>query len=179
MPTCALIFAPAAYSQEPITSRKDVEVALERAVNCNVDALGIFSGSRSDGGPDDAGRQLEKLGITIPSETKHEGEMRYRFPTGIKIFGYEVSEALFSSNSVTTFFVTLHASPDRLRTIDQILKLVPVPGGNAEGYGYFGEIEVRYIRKFGAEKDMPPDTIFSGTAHNGNSVVIGCQNLAW
>lgn len=181
MSVCVLISASSGYSQSVISSRHGLEVALENAVMCKADAINIFSGSEFDGDSNDLKRQLEALGVSVINESKHGGEIRYQLPSGVKLFGSEASEALFFSESTTLFFVDLRSAPERMRAINRALKLAAVPKGNPDGYGYFNEFDVRYIRKLSGSEDTPPDTIFSGIdGRNGQDhIVIGCQNLAW
>jgi hypothetical protein len=194
MPVCKLIclakrtvtaliicmFFPAApFSKTTISSTKSLETALEKAVTCHPDEISIFDGSLFDGGSDDPRPKLERLGVKIVEEPQHGGEIRYHFPLGVKVFGYEATEALFSSPSTTIFFVNLHTRSDHLSAISEALKLAPVPKGNPDGYGHFNEFNVREIKKLSDEKDIPPDTIFSGTGNSRDYIVIGCQNLSW
>ncbi|WP_157636468.1 hypothetical protein [Burkholderia ubonensis] len=181
MPACALIFATAVYPKDTLSSRRSLEVALENAVMCKVDALNIFNGSEFDGGADDPKQRLESLGVNVINESRHGGEIRYQLPSGIKLFGYEAREALFFSESTTLFFVRLKSGPERMRAINKALRLTSVPKGNPDGYGYFNEFDVRYIRKLNGGEDVPHDTIFSGIGDLGGNehIVIGCQNLAW
>jgi hypothetical protein len=175
------IFAPAAFSQESISSTKDLQAVLEKAVMCKPDGLNLFNGSEFDGGPSDPKRKLEALGVSIANESHHGGETVYRFPPGVRVFGQEVSQALYFSESTTLFFVNLRSGRGQLETVNKSLRLSPVPKGNPDGYGYFNEFDVRSIRKLSKGDDEPPDTIFSAVAnHDGHDhLVIGCQNLAW
>lgn len=176
-----LNFSSGAFSSEPISSRRDLEGALENAVKCMPDALEDFDGIRFDGGPDDLRKTFEKLEVRVASESKHGGGVTYQFPRGIRIFGYEAGEALYFDESTTLFFVRLQSGPEALRSISEALRLTPIRKGNPDGYGYFGEFDVRYFRKLPDGLDSPPNAIFSGIGYrNGRTyVVIGCQNLAW
>ena len=173
---CALNFSSAAFSQEKISSKKSLEVALEDAVMCKTEALGIFSGGEFDGGPDDPQKPLEALGVSMTNQDKHGGT-RFILPQNINVFGYEASEAIYFDSSTTLFFIVLRADSNRLGAINKTLRLVPVPKGNPDGYGYFEEFDARYIRKLDGGKVQFPYTIFSAIDHD--QVVIGCQNLAW
>jgi hypothetical protein len=177
----ALVFAPPAFSQEAIASLKELGHALESAATCQRNAINIFSGAEFDGAPNDPKRQLEALGVSVANESRHGGETVYRFPAGVEVFGHEASEALFFDQSTTLFFVRLRSAPDQLRAFSQTLRLAPVPKGNPDGYGYFNEIDVRYIRKLIGSDDAASDTIFSGLgSRDGRGyIVIGCQSLAW
>jgi hypothetical protein len=179
MPICALILSQAACAQDVISSHQDLQAVLEKAVTCRVDALNKFNGSEFDGSPGDVRTQLENLGVEVNSQPPDNDTITYRFPAGVKVFGYEASEATSSAESVTTFFISLRAGADHLRQINKTLRLTGVTKGNPDGYGYFGKFNVRYIRKLSNDKNGPPDTIFSGTENIGKHVVIGCQNLAW
>jgi hypothetical protein len=181
VPVFALTFAPMAFSQETISSQRSLEIALENAVMCKLDGLNVFNGGEFDGGPADPQKRLEALGVNIDDGSNRTGEMRYRFPRGVKVFGYEASEAVYSSESITTFFVNLRSPSDRLGAVNKVLRLISVPKGNPDGYGYFNEFQVRDIRKLSDGKVAPPDTIFSGIGgQSGHEyVVVGCQNLAW
>jgi hypothetical protein len=178
----ALIFSSTALSQETISSKKDLGLALERAVTCKVGALGFFDGSEFAGGPGDAMHQLKSLGVNIAIKNEdYSGGIRYRFPLGIKVFGYEAIDALYFSESTTLFVVTLRADFKYLPKINKVLNLTPVPKGNPEGYGYVDNLDVRYIRKLREPGVDFPYTIFSGIegSDGHNNVAIGCQNLAW
>lgn len=176
----ASIFTSAAFSHELISSRRDLEVALESAVKCTPDELGDFDGSRFDGDLNEK-KELELLGVRVSKESRHGGEIVYKFPRGIEIFGHEVDSALYFDQSTTLFFVKLRSRSNNLNSINEILNLAPIRKGNPDGYGYFGEFDVRFLRKLHYEDDSPPDAIFSAVGNqNGRTyVVIGCQNLAW
>lgn len=180
VPMCVLI-SSAAYSQEIISSRETLGIALEGAVMCRNDALNVFGGGQFDGGPSDPRRSLEALGVEVIRGGDDNGKIVYRLPRGIRVFNREVSEAFFSSESTTLFFVAIRANPNRLGEFNKVLKLTPVPKGNPEGYGYFDEFEVRDIRKLSGETDSPPNTIFSAVGKNRRRgyIIVGCQNLAW
>jgi len=177
---CVLSFSLTAFAQEAISSQKSLEVALENAVMCKTEAIGIFSGGEFDGGPDDPQKPLEALGVKMVSQDKHGG-MRYLLPPGVKVFGYEASEVGYFDSSTTLFFVILRTESNQLAAINKKLKLNPVPRGNPDGYGYFEDFDASYIRKLGSGKEQFPYTIFSAVGHNngGGHVIIGCQNLAW
>lgn len=176
-----LLLPSAAFPYDSIFSKTSLETVLEKAVMCDVDAIAALGGGEFDGGANDPRPRLENLGVKIIDETGQDeaGRITYRLPRGIKVFGYEASEALFFAESTTIFFITLRADSGRLKEISRILGLTPVPKGSQEGYGYFDEFNVQYIRKLSTMGDVPPDTIFSGTGNRQNYVVIGCQNLAW
>ncbi|MGC3030121.1 hypothetical protein ACPUER_34205 [Burkholderia sp. DN3021] len=179
-PICALI-SSTAFSQEVISSRETLGNALEGAVTCRNDALNVFGGGQFDGGPSDPRRSLEALGVKIIRGGDDNGKIVYHLPRGIKVFDREASEAFFSSESTTLFFVVIRANPNRLSEFNKVLKLTPVPKGNPEGYGYFDEFEVRDIRKLSDGTDSPPNTIFSAVGKNKRRgyIIVGCQNLAW
>lgn len=178
---CTLLLPSAAFPYDSISSKKSLETTLEKAVMCDVDALATLGGGEFDGGPNDPRPRLENLGVKIVDETGQDeaGRVTYRLPRGINVFGYEAREALFFAESTTIFFITLRSDSGRLKEISKTLGLTPVPKGSPEGYGYFDEFNVQYIRKLSTMGDTPPDTIFSGTGNRQNYVVIGCQNLAW
>jgi hypothetical protein len=177
----ALVFSPTAFSEEPISSLQALGKVLENAVMCKTSELDVFSGSEFDGGPDDPKRQLETLGVKVATESRHGGETVYHFPPGVKVFGYEASDALFYSESTTLFFVNLRSRSDKLHGINKILKLEPIKNGNSNGYGYFNEFDVRDIRKLSGGGDGQPYAIFSGIGNRDGRdyIVIGCQNLSW
>jgi hypothetical protein len=178
----ALVFSSTAFSQETISSKKDLGLALERAVTCKVDALGFFDGSEFDSGPLGAMHQLKSLGVSIAIKNgDYSGGIGYRFPRGVKAFGYEVVDALYFSESTTLFVVTLRADFKYLPEINGALNLTPIQKGNPDGYGYVDNLDVRYIKKLsGSDVDFP-DAIFSGIKNGDghNYLAIGCQNLAW
>ena len=177
---CMLNFSAAAFAQEASLSKHGLESALEKAVMCKVNALDTFGGIGFEGGADDPRPMLEALGVRInENSTTTTARISYYFPPGIKVFGYEVSEAKYFDSGMMIFFVSLRAGSDRLPAINKTLRLAPVAKGNPDRYGLFDEIDVRYIRKLSDDKSMPPDTIFSGTGSRQNYVVIGCQNLSW
>lgn len=79
----ALFFSSTAFSQEAISSRKDLGKALENAVMCKVDALGFFDGSEFAGGPGDAMHQLKSLGVDIAIKNEdYSGGIGYQFSMG-------------------------------------------------------------------------------------------------
>jgi len=171
-----------AYSQEIISSRIDLERTLERAVMCKADALGVIDGSEFSGGPGDALHQLQALGVDISiKNADYSGGIEYRFPDGVKVFGYEAMHAIYFSESTTLFFVILRADVRHLGEINKILGLTPVAKGNPDGYGYVENVSVRYIRKLLEPGVDFPYTIFSGTKDSDGHdyIVVGCQNLAW
>jgi hypothetical protein len=177
----ALVLALPAFSQEAIASLKKLGHTLEKAATCNKNAINIFSGAEFDGAHNDPKRQLEALGVSIANESRHGGETVYRFPAGVEVFGHEASEALFFDQSTTLFFVRLRSDPDQLRAVSQTLRLAAVPKGNPEGYGYFNEFDVRYIRKLTGSGGAESDAIFGGVGIRDRLgyIVIGCQSLAW
>jgi hypothetical protein len=172
---CVLVVSHNAHPQEKISSRQELQTALEKAVMCDVDARTIFSNDLV----------ADTLGVSHPrselikTDVAHDEDLVYHLPRGTKVFGYEAKEALSSSRSISTFFVKLRANSDQLHTVRKTLRLSPVPKGNPEGYGFFGQFEVRYIRKLPGSPDSPHDTIFSATGNQDNYVAIGCQNLSW
>jgi hypothetical protein len=174
-------FSPAGLSHELVSSRHDLAMALEGAVKCMPDAIANFDGSRFDGGPNDGKRELELLGVRVSNESRHGGEVDYQFPRGIRVFGYEVDSALYFDQSATLFFVRLRRGLGDVQSINNVLRLSPVRKEDQDSYGYFGEIDVRYIRKLNNRDNSFPDVIFSATERkNGQGyVVVGCQNLAW
>lgn len=177
----ALIFSSSVFSRETIASRRDLGAALENAVKCMPDALGDFDGSKFDGSQNDLRKIFESLGVRVAVESKHGGEIVYQLPGGINVFGYEASEALYFDESTTLFFIKLRSGSDKLNSISKALRLASIPSGNPDGYGYFNEFDVRFIRKLHDGNDGLPDTIFSGIGEeNGRThIVVGCQNLAW
>jgi len=178
----ALFFSSTAFSQETISSRKDLGRALENAVMCKVDALGFFDGSEFAGGPGDAMHQLKSLGVDIAIKNEdYSGGIRYHFPSGIDVFGYEAVDALYFSESTTLFVVTLRSDLKSLPKISRVLSLNPISSGNPDGYGYIDNLDVRYIRKLQEPGVDFPYTIFSGIKGGDGHryVAVGCQNLAW
>ncbi|WP_155632777.1 hypothetical protein [Burkholderia cepacia] len=180
VPICALI-SSVAFSQEVISSRETLGTALEGAVTCRNDALNVFGGGQFDGGPSDPRGRLEALGVKITRGGDDNEKIVYRLPRGIKVFDREASEAFFSSESTTLFFVAIRSNSNRLGEFNKALRLSRVPKGNPDGYGYFDEFEVRAIRKLSDETNSPPNTIFSAVGKNKRHgyIIVGCQNLAW
>jgi len=177
-----LSFSSIAYAQEIISSQKDLGRTLEHAVMCKVDALGVVDGSEFSGGPGDAFHQLQALGVGISVKNEdYSGGIRYHFPDGVKVFGYDAMDALYFAESTTLFFVTLRADVKFLGKVNKILGLSPVATGNPDGYGYVDNIDVRFIRKLREPGVDFPYTIFSGIKNSGGRdyIVVGCQNLAW
>jgi len=178
----ALFVSSAAFSQEAISSQKDLGRALESAVMCKVDALGFFDGSEFAGGPGDAMHQLKSLGVDIAIKNEdYSGGIRYHFPPGVNVFGYEAIDALYFSESTTLFVVTLRSDLKHLPRINRVLNLNPVPRGNPDGYGYVDNLDVRYVRKLPESGGDFPYTIFSGIKDGDGHryIAVGCQNLAW
>jgi hypothetical protein len=99
----ALLFNSSAFSQEVISSKRNLEHALESAVTCNVDALGAFTGSEYASVPDQTKKGIEALGGTVASDPEQLGAIVFRFPPGVKVFGHEAREALFFSESTILF----------------------------------------------------------------------------
>lgn len=167
------------YSEQSNSSRYDLEVALEKAVKCEPGALNDFNGSITGTGTDFQ-RKMKSLGVRVASESKHGGEITYQFPRGTRVFGYDAISAIYFDESTTIFFVRLNSGLAGLRDISNSLRLHPIKDGNAEGYGYFGEFDVRFLRKI-AGGASPPDTVIGGIGRkDGRSfIAIGCQNLSW
>ena len=177
-----LSFSSFVYSKETIPSRNDLAHTLERAVMCNVGALGVFDGSEFSGGPGDALHQLETLGVDVSIGGEDDGGgIRYHLPDGIDVFGYHAVSARYFSESTTLFFVVLKVDAKNFSEINKILKLRPIENGNPDGYGYVDGVDARYVRKLREPGVDFPDTIFSGLKNSGghNYIVVGCQNLAW
>jgi len=177
----ALLLNSIAFSQEVISSKKSLEHALEGAVTCNLDALGDFIGSEYASVPGETTRGIEALGGAVANDPEQLGAVRFHFPAGTRVFGYEAREATFFSESTILFFVTLESSLANLNKINEVLKLHPIENGNPDGYGYFDKIDVRYIRKLNGHREDFPYTIFSGVERSDGrgKIVVGCQNLAW
>lgn len=177
-----LSFSSIVYSRETISSRNDLGHMLERAVMCNVSALGAFDGSEFSGGPGDALYQLETLGVDVSIDGEDDsGGIRYHLPDGIDVFGYQAVSARYFSESTTLFFVVLKVGAKNFMKINKILKLRPIENGNPDGYGYVDGVDARYVRKLRKPGVDFPDTILSGLKNGGghNYIVVGCQNLAW
>jgi len=179
-PLCALVFSPAAFSQQKVLTRKSLEITLEEAVKCKNEAL--FSVGWMDPNTDDEDPKpsFRALGVEVTADVSSTlTKINYKFPRGVKVFGYEAREAKFFEGPTFIFYITLRTGSDNLRGINKTLRLRPASSHDQYHYGLFNEIDVRYIRKLSDDKDIPPDTILSGTVHQGNDIVIGCQNLAW
>lgn len=177
----ALLLNSTAFSQEVISSKKSLEHALEGAVTCNLDALGAFIGSEYASVPGETTRGIEALGGAVANDPEQLGAVRFHFPAGTRVFGYEAREATFFSESTILFFVTLESNSTHLIEINRVLKLHPIKNGNPDGYGYFDKIDVRYIRKLNEHHEDFPYTVFSGVERGDgrDKIVVGCQNLAW
>lgn len=174
---CAF-FSSSLYSQERLSSNKDLEVAVEDAVMCKGHGLDIFSGGNSGENPGEPNFQLKAVGVDINNADQYGGETIYRFPGNVRVFGHEAADATFFSSSTTIFFVNLRADAAEVRKINRLLKLRPVSRKDRYDYGYFDQFKAGYIRKIPNGTEIPPYVIFSAiSSRNGrNHVVVGCQN---
>jgi hypothetical protein len=172
---CTLFFCPSAYSQKKISSIDDLNTTLEQAILCDVDALNTFYAADPHYGPDDTRQKLEQMGVKVTNESQHGG-IKFQFPPNIKAFRNEASEALFFDEGTMIFLVNLRLTSDHLSAISKILGLAPISRSNPDGYGYFDEIDVRYIRKLSNNKEANSNAVFSGTGRHQDYIVIGCQD---
>jgi hypothetical protein len=67
----------------------------------------------------------------VAGDPEHDGAIKYYFPAGIKVFGYEAREVLFFSESTTLFFMTLQSGLKHLPEINRILRLNPIKRGGS------------------------------------------------
>lgn len=162
-------------------NRSQLGAELERAVSCDRAALNVFDGSKFDGSSDDPYPTFLSMGVAIYNDPGKFGASVFRFPKGVRVFGYEAMQAVYSTESITTFFVELDAGPTDLVRLKNMLRLRPIEKEDMNKFGYFGKITVRYLKRVGGQNLDPPDFQFLGerTTNGKSSVFIGCQNLAW